>query len=902
MGMINFLDEDGTFTLHRPENYSGLYFPIAQDMGIKSAVTPNLGGDAKVDQNTFLLEPVSIENLNNNRGVRNFWCKIDNAGVWSAVGASALQESVKFTSKQDDSNIEAGFMWHKMTRTSTEHEIMSEVISFAPVDCPVEIMYVTITNRSDVAKEIIPTAAIPIYGRSADNIRDHRHVTSLLHRIKTNDFGVCVKPTLSFDERGHRKNELTYFVCGVDEDGNAPEDFYPVLDTFMGEGGSLTSPRTIIDNTPGVPSGTSFAGKEAMGGLHFSSKILVPGESMGYTIIMGVLEDDTKLPQTVALFDSGDKVMAHLQKTKDFWKSQVNVSYKTGNDEFDGFMKWVSFQPFLRRIFGCSFLPHHDYGRGGRGWRDLWQDCLSLLIMDPSGVRQMILDNYCGVRIDGTNATIIGEKQGEFVADRNGIARVWMDHGMWPFLTTKLYINQTGDVDVLKEKATYFKDEQKERGTALDREWTPEYGVRLRKADGEIYEGTILEHILLEQLCSFYEVGAHNHMRLRGADWNDALDMAAENGESVAFTAAYAGNLEEISRLLITLADKYGWEEIELLEEINDLLNSDSRMYDSIDEKKAVLAGYLSKCGHVVSGNMVRVDIRELADNLKHKADWIKNHIRSTEWIDGEGADDNKGWFNSYYDDNCDRVEGYFPAGVRMMLTGQVFTIMSNTATDEQVKAICESADKYLYKREAGGYRLNTDFNEVKLNLGRMFGFAYGEKENGAVFSHMTVMYANALYQRGFAREGYKALSTLSEHAMDFNTSKIYPGIPEYFDADGRGLYHYLTGAASWYMLTFITEVFGVKGVYGDLAVSPKLVVEQFDESGNSTMTFKFAGKEFKVVVSNPEMFDYGQYRIVGAECDGRPLDITDGAAMLRRSDIETFNNRKHTVKVILGR
>ena len=31
-----------------------------------------------------------------------------------------------------------------------------------------------------------------------------------------------------------------------------------------------------------------------------------------------------------------------------------------------------------------------------------------------------------------------------------------------------------------------------------------------------------------------------------------------------------------------------------------------------------------------------------------------------------------------------------------------------------------------------------------------MFGFAYGEKENGAVFSHMTVMFAYALYQRGF--------------------------------------------------------------------------------------------------------------------------------------------------------
>lgn len=31
--------------------------------------------------------------------------------------------------------------------------------------------------------------------------------------------------------------------------------------------------------------------------------------------------------------------------------------------------------------------------------------------MNPSVVRQMIVDNYGGVRIDGTNATIIGNKQ-----------------------------------------------------------------------------------------------------------------------------------------------------------------------------------------------------------------------------------------------------------------------------------------------------------------------------------------------------------------------------------------------------------------------------------------------------------------------------------------------------------
>ena len=60
---------------------------------------------------------------------------------------------------------------------------------------------------------------------------------------------------------------------------------------------------------------------------------------------------------------------------------------------------------------------------------------LALLIMEPSKVRQMIIDNYGGVRIDGTNATIIGSGQGEFIADRNNITRVWMDHSFWPFVT-----------------------------------------------------------------------------------------------------------------------------------------------------------------------------------------------------------------------------------------------------------------------------------------------------------------------------------------------------------------------------------------------------------------------------------------------------------------------------------
>ena len=127
--------------------------------------------------------------------------------------------------------------------------------------------------------------------------------------------------------------------------------------------------------------------------------------------------------------------------------------------------------------------------------------------MNPESVRCMITMNYGGVRIDGTNATIIGNGDGNFLADRNGIARVWMDHALWPLMTTKLYIDQTGDIEILNKRISYFKDAQTMRGTAIDALWHPEQGSKQCTIDNDIYTGSILEHLLIQQLTAFYEVG-----------------------------------------------------------------------------------------------------------------------------------------------------------------------------------------------------------------------------------------------------------------------------------------------------------------------------------------------------------------------------------------------------------
>ena len=897
---IEYLNSDGDFKLEKADENSYLYFPIGNEAGVMASITPNLHGDNKTGQNSFLLEPVSVEGLHSTNYGRNIWFRINKKTIWAANGCSPMQVMGKYgedVTLKDLVSMEAGKLWHKVTRSNKEIGISVTTLNYAPIGYQAEMMKVMVQNIGDSSLAIEPMVAIPLYGRSADNIRDHRHVTSLLHRTYVRENGIEVIPTLSFDERGHVVNQVSYGVFALDDKGKAPVSFYPVLETFIGEGGNLNHPKVVMDqayaNSISVTEGEIVEGFEAMGAMKMEEVLLAPKEKKEYYIILSYNGQGLELMNP-------EHELEAFERTVEYWREQLGIEVKTGNEEFDQWLKWVGIQPTLRRIYGCSFLPHHDYGRGGRGYRDLWQDSLALLLNSRESIRHQLLNYYGGVRIDGSNATIIGKEPGEFIADRNSIVRMWMDHGVWPFITTMLYINQTGDYEILLEEKTYFKDAVIHRGADWDGLWH-EDGKELHTHANEVYKGTILEHILIQNLTAFYDVGEHGHMRLLGGDWNDALDMAKENGESVAFSAAYAGNLEKLSHLLMHLYKEKGIETLEFSTELIELIGKDKTIYDSIEKKKEVLRVYCNSCGSYISGNKERISSKVLSEDLYEKAEQIRKNIRKSEWIQPD-SEELGGWFNSYYDNQKNQVEGVFDNGIRMMLTGQVFTVLSRTATDQQISMIVKAADQLLFDEKVGGYRLNTNFNEVKSDIGRMFGFAYGAKENGSVFSHMTVMYAYALYSRGFVEEGYRAISQLNKQASNFETSRIYPGIPEYFNQKGRGLYNYLTGAASWYMLTVLTEMFGVKGIYGDLLIEPKLMASQFDEKGNASIRSYFAGKKIIVIYENIEKKEFGDYEVDEIQINETRYEWKGSQPVIPRNRLEELDeSNEHIIRVKLA-
>jgi cellobiose phosphorylase len=327
--------------------------------------------------------------------------------------------------------------------------------------------------------------------------------------------------------------------------------------------------------------------------------------------------------------------------------------------------------------------------------------------------------------------------------------------------------------------------------------------------------------------------------------------------------------------------------------------------YDSAAAKQSRLAEYFAATQHTILGERVAVSLQDLAADLAAKADWLYAHLRRQEWLQ---QSEKLGWFNGYYDEEGQRLEGDHPEGVRMTLTGQVFALMGGIATDEQSGQIVRAADRHLYDPNVGGYRLNSDFGpaaeRLSMSLGRCFGFAFGHKENGAMFSHMAVMYANALYKRGLVREGHKVLDSIYQHSQDFAVSRIYPGIPEYINPKGRGMYPYLTGSASWYLLTMLTEVFGVKGHLGDLVLEPKLVSGQFAVDGKASVRTLFAGRRLEITYHNPARLTYGQYAVTEISISGKTQPIQPGGSrvFLKREVITALAREAvHSVDVVLG-
>ncbi len=885
---------DGVFRARGFEGVGRLYFPLCSEAGALGWISPRLQGGIARDFHHFLGHPMTAEELPHNTIHRDLWVTTGGRRpeAFSLAGYSG-----------GPAEIEAGPNWFRLRRRDPRgrFEVTGSFWCPEEEECS-EAMLFEIDNISGRELTLRIFVVVPIFGRSADRIRDHRHVSVLLHRARAGRSHVETVPALAFDERGHVRENIAYRVRVISGQHRPPDAVWADQEEFLGEGAGYDLPRCVFAECEEKPARV-VSGRGVVAAFRFDRVRLPPGGRAVFGAVGSIRAGERRGAASLRTVAAMERSLENTRRT---WLAKARrVVFGTPDARLNNWLTWVNIQPEMRRLYGNSYLPEFDYGRGGKGWRDLWQDCLALLLYDPRRVRAMLLHNFGGVRIDGSNATIIGA-HGEFVADRNDISRIWMDHGAWPVHTTLFYVDQTGDLDFLLAERSYFRDQHIFRCRRRDTTWDETRHPRLQTRSGREYRGSVLEHMLVQNLTAFFDVGEHNLCRLQDADWNDALDSASEKGESAAFSAFYAWNLERLAEAVEELGR--GGREIRLLEEVLMLLDLDrrnrSRLYEQPEKRRRRLEKYLAAVSAGIGGRRVKVDCASLAADLRAKASALAARIREREWIAlGPG----EGFFNGYYDNRGRRVEGRCRGKILMMLPSQVFALMSGIATGEQVTAAARAVERHL--RDArGGIRLNTDFGRCweDIRLGRMSAFAYGEKENGAVFSHMAVMYACALYDRRRPRQGRRVWHALYRLATDNRTARIFPGLPEYFNTAGRGMYCYLTGSASWMVFLLLTRVYGIRGRLGDLVIDPQLMPEDYDASGRARVGCDFAGRRLEITFHNPERLAPERHRVAAVRVEGRELsgipEPDGGIRIARRTIMRLPAQRTNAVDVHLAR
>lgn len=111
------------------------------------------------------------------------------------------------------------------------------------------------------------------------------------------------------------------------------------------------------------------------------------------------------------------------------------------------------------------------------------------------------------------------------------------------------------------------------------------------------------------------------------------------------------------------------------------------------------------------------------------------------------------------------------------------------------------------------------------------------------------------------------------------------PGIPEYIDPLGRGMYNFLTGSASWVILTLVEQIYGIKGHFGDFVFQPKLLKHHFRDTFAS-INVLFHTHMIHLTYSNPSHLEYGNYQIGKVRLNGKLVLSNRNAFVLTKTMI----------------
>ena len=423
-----------------------------------------------------------------------FYIRDDDSGeLWSPTPLPIHEESGEYVVRHG----------HGYTRFAYDaHGVALELLQFVPVDDPIKISRLTLTNHSPHARRLSVTAYLEwVLGVSRSGSApyvitemDSSTGAMFARNSWSQDFGTRI----AFADLGGAQTAWT---------GDRTE--------FLGRNGGLDRPAALSRGER--LSGRSGAAFDPCCALQTTVEIPAGGHA-SVVCFLGQTETREQARVLIQRYRSAD-LGARLTAVTDGWAQVLGtVQVKTPDRSLDLVLnQWLLYQTLACRLWARTAFYQAS---GAYGFRDQLQDVMALAVSRPDLTRAHILKAASRQFVEGDVQHWWHEPVGRGVRTRICDDPLWL-----PYVASH-YLDVTGDQAILDEAIPFLEGAVLAAGQ-LDSYFEPRIAAE---------HGTLFEHCA-RALDRSLGVGVHGLPLMGTGDWNDGMNRVGVQGkgESVWF-------------------------------------------------------------------------------------------------------------------------------------------------------------------------------------------------------------------------------------------------------------------------------------------------------------------------------------------------------------------------------
>lgn len=411
-------------------------------------------------------------------------------------------------------------------------------LSFVPVNADCEVQLLTLTNNSNVRKEISLVSFLEWCLWNAHDDMNNLQRNLSIGEVEIHDGTIYHKT-----EYRERRNHLAFY-----HSSRVPEGYDSDREAFFGMYNGFRDPQTVLENTPR----NSVADGWSPVASHFHRLSIEPGETTQLVFTLGYIENPpeekwiapgrintSRAEKLIAKYNSPEQAENAWTELCKYWDTLLSgFQLSHHDDRLERMVNiWNQYQCMVTYNFGRS-ASYYETGIGrGLGFRDTNQDLLGFVHLIPERAKQRILDVAATQLSDGS---CYHQYQPLTKRGNDAIGGDFNDDPVWLIASVSAYIKETNDWSILEESVP-FENDPKNTGTLFD---------HLTRS---------IDFILANR-------GPHGLPLIGRADWNDCLNLnsfSTNPDESFQTADSKDGRTAE-SILIAALFIYYGRDYVEL--------------------------------------------------------------------------------------------------------------------------------------------------------------------------------------------------------------------------------------------------------------------------------------------------------------------------------------------------